>query len=330
MSPAKTGPPGDTAQKVSFVNMTDRYAWHQIRERGTTLGMRLLLLSYSLGGRIVFSALLFPVIVFHFIIRRSARRASREYLTTLKHYFDISTPVTLVETFRHFWHFGQTLLDKFSVWQGKITRADVTVHGGDIIADLLKRGQGATILISHLGNFEVCQALSQDHPDLKMTVLMHSPHTAKFNRLLQKFNSGAAIELQEVGDMNISTAMRLSDKVSNGSFVAVSGDRTPITSANAVIEHHFLGRLACFPRGTFALARALQAPILNLHCIKQNGRYHIYFEQLSDGNPVPKHLRQQAEAALVEQYVDSLERFCQKTPLQWFNFYPFWTNTSQH
>lgn len=311
--------------------MNNSKAWFSIKEYGSTKGISLLLACYKFGGRWLFTGILFPVIFFYFLLRRDARHASFLYLEKMHHANEAFPKPKLQHAFYHFWCFGLSLLDKFSVWMGYIQRSNVTIHGGDYIADMIAKGQGGVIFTSHLGNFEVCHALSEGRDGMKLTVLHHSRHTAKFNEVLRRYSRDSQVELMQVSDLNIGMAIRLSEKISRGEFVAVAADRTPINNPTAVQLIDFLGVPAAFPTGPFSMALALQCPILALHCIKIKGRYHIHFEPLSESGIGSRKQRDIFLDALMRKYIQRLEYFCKMTPWQWFNFYPFWpsdtTNT---
>jgi len=298
--------------------------WANVREKGSVLGMHILLMAYEYGGRWLFRFLLFPVVLFYFFCHPVARRASRQYRQRMQIFNPDFPAPRWWHGIRHFWGFATTLLDKLEVWRERITRADVCIHNGEIIDQLLARGQGAVILISHLGNFEICQALSEDRPNLQLTVLQHTAHAQKFNRILDRHSRETRVELMQVRDLDVGQAIHLSERLSSGQFVAISADRIPVVNAERSFSLPFLGRPTPFPTGPFILASALQAPILIVQCIKRQGRYHISFEMLREASAVPRRERSQHLERLMSGYVRNLEKHCLMAPWQWYNFYPYW------
>lgn len=297
--------------------------WAQAPESGSVLGMRLLLAVYRIGGIWPFRLLLAPVVLCYGLFHRRARRASRNYRTRM-HDCNRAFPAPRPwHCLRHFWNFADALLDKIVVWMGDLTREDVVLHGSHIIDELLATRRGALILISHLGNFEVCQALSRTRPGLRLTVLQHTANAVKFNRVLDEYTNKSRVELLQVTELGIATAMRLQQKIAAGEFVAVAADRVAIANDRAIVCN-FLDHPARFPLGPFALAVALEAPVLALNCIKLDGRYHIHFEYLCRGGTVPRQQRSGRRQELAEAYVARLEHFCLLVPWQWYNFFPFW------
>ncbi|MGI9292758.1 MAG: hypothetical protein ACR2PS_02145 [Pseudomonadales bacterium] len=307
--------------------MTQAEHWADIKESTTVTGVRVMVNVYRFGGNLVFRAFLLPVIVFYFAVNTRARRASLIYLKRL-HNFDNRLPAPrLIHSFKIFWQFGIALLDKFAVWMGRITRLHAQLHNDELIDTLQAQNKGAVILTSHLGNFEICRALSQSHRGVKLTVLVHTKNAERFNEILRDYDDQQAIELLQVSEMSVSTSIRLSEKIANGEFVAIAADRVPISSL-ATVSVDFLGHKARFPVGPFALASALGAPVIMLTCIKLQGRYNIFFDKLSDGGRLGRKARARQIEKLSASYVQRLQELVQLAPYQWFNFFDFWHDTS--
>lgn len=304
----------------------DAEHWSNIREIGPLLGMRILITAYRIGGRPLFQLCLLPVVLFYSLAHQPSRIASREYRERMRQFMPTFPAHRPWHGFRHLWNFANTLVDKLAVWMGKITRDDVTVHGGDLIDQLLSEKRGAVLLISHLGNFEVCKALSENRPQLEMTILHHSHHALKFNQLLGQQTQHSRLELKQVTSLGVADAMVLSELLSRGRFIAISADRVPVGNPSRVLIQNFLGAPAKFPSGPFILAMSLQAPVVAVQCIKIGGCYHISFERLTDGGVVHRRERDTHLATLIAAYVVNLEQHCRRAPWQWYNFYPFWAS----
>ena len=298
--------------------------WARVKESGSFFGMRLLLGIYRIGGKPLFQFCLLPVVLFYSVCHPVAVGASRQYRRRMAQFNPAFPPPRPWHGFRHMWSFANALLDKLAVWMGRIRPDDVVVHNREQVKALLDRGQGAVLLISHLGNFEVCQALSEHRSHLQLTVLHHTRHAEKFNRLLRLHNRDSRIEFIQVTDLNVAQAMRLSEQLAAGRFIVISADRMAVNNPGRAKVRSFLGRPAAFATGPFVLASALQAPIISLQCILEEGRYHIYFDQLSEGGAVPRRQRDAALEQLMDAYIARLENYCVKAPWQWFNFYPYW------
>src|SRR4051812_46383404 len=151
--------------------------WSQVSEAGALTGMRFLLGCYKLGGRPLFKLVLLPVITYFFLFRHDARAASMAYLRRIIRSGALpETSSVYWLSARHFWSFGNALIDKLAVWMGQIPRNQVEIHNDDLIIQQLASKQGAILIMSHLGNFEICRCLSSRHRGMRLTVLMHTKH----------------------------------------------------------------------------------------------------------------------------------------------------------
>ncbi len=300
-----------------------RKHWAGVGEAGTLLGMKSLLLAYRLFGRTGFRIFLLPVMAYFYLTRTESRRASKAYLRRMLGQLPPEQHTGLTP-FRHFWCFGEILLDKLLVWMGHIRHEDVVFATPDAFAEVDRSRSGGIIIVSHLGNTEVCSALAHQLPDIAVTMLVHTRHAEKFNRLMKQANATAAINLMQVTDMSPATAMLLSERVAAGEYIVIAGDRTPVHGGGRTSKVNFLGDEAEFPQGAFILASLLRCPVYLMFCLKESGRYHLYLERFSDQLSWPRKKRNEGLQQAAQDYADRLAEYCRRTPLQWFNFFPFW------
>jgi predicted LPLAT superfamily acyltransferase len=316
---------------VALANAVDQAVamthWAQLEERGIIWGMQLLLRVYLLCGRRVLQLFLYPVVCYYWLVNRTGRQASRQYLQRVSAYLPGQKLTgSLYDSYLHFVNFSNALIDKLAVWSGSITLQDIDYHGREAIAEHLKQGQGLLILGSHLGNLEVLRAMANLRKDVTVNVLIHTKHALKFNALLNRKASTSRINLMQVTHTNAATAMLLQDKIDAGELVVIAADRTPVTGQSRVSRADFLGFPAPFPQGPFILAALLKCPVYTLFCLKHahQKQQAIYFDKFSDTLILPRQHREAALQQYAQAYADRLQQYCLKEPLQWFNFYDFW------
>jgi len=99
-------------------------------------------------------------------------------------------------------------------------------------------------------------------------VLIHTKHAQRFNRLLAQLNADSQVNLMQVTELSAATAVLLSEKVARGEFVAVAGDRIPVTPKPRVAMAEFFGAPAPFPVGPYILADLLQCPVFLLFSLR--------------------------------------------------------------
>ncbi|MBM7456138.1 putative LPLAT superfamily acyltransferase [Oceanisphaera litoralis] len=297
--------------------------WANVGEAGTLLGMKTLLRAYRLFGWAGFRILLLPVMTYFYLTRREARLASRSYLNRMMRLLPPERQAGLAP-FRHFWEFGEILLDKLLVWMGHIRHQDVIFETPAAFEEIDKSRSGGIIVVSHLGNTEVCSALAHQLPDIRVTMLVYTRHAEKFNRLMQQANSNTAINLMQVTDISPATALLLAERVEAGEYIVIAGDRVPVNGGERTSTVDFLGDKAQFPQGAFILASLLRCPVYLMFCLKESGQYHLYLEKFTQQLSLPRKSRNEGLQLVVQAYADRLAEYCRRVPLQWFNFFPFW------
>ena len=306
--------------------------WSTIEERGIYLGLQIMLKAYRILGHGGFSIFLYPVILYFFLANGSARRASSDYLRR------IDTNATgrqrlggwprQFRTLQHFIFFADATLDKLRAWTGKLRLEDIDFENQEAFLALQESGQGAVLIASHLGNAEVGRALEMRNRGPNITVLVHTKHAEKFNRLMREENADSTVSLIQTTNVGPETAILLRQKIDAGEFVVIAGDRTPVGNSPRAIMAPFLGRPAPFPEGPFILAALLQCPVMLIFCLKENKRYRVIFEPFSDAIDMPRARRREILNGLVIRYAKRLEFHCLNHPYQWFNFFDFWNQAS--
>ncbi|MBL0673390.1 glycosyltransferase [Aeromonas dhakensis] len=309
-----------------------RTHWSRTPERGSLLGMQIMLASYRLLGRRGFSLLLYPVIGYFWLTGRAQREASRAYLARLETFANaqgVALPAEPRSSFRHFLRFGEAALDKLAGWRGDITEQQVELVGAEHYQAAIGSGKGVLLLGSHLGDLELCRALGSRKQGLRINALVFTRHAARFNALLKQINPDSHLNLIQVQELGADTAILLKEKLEQGEWVVIVGDRTSVTREKRVIWADFLGAPAPFPLGPFVLSSVLGCPVYLMFGLKEQGRFRVHFEPFADGQPLPRQGRQQILASRVQAYADRLQHHCLQAPLDWFNFFDFWQLTDE-
>ncbi len=113
--------------------------------------------------------------------------------------------------------------------------------------------------------------------------------------------------------------------IDRGEIVAIAADRLPEGDAEQGIPARFLGAPALFPRGPFILASILKCPVFTAFCTRTpEGRYLLDVEPFANPLRLPRKQRNEHLNRVVQSYAHRLESICQRSPLEWFNFFKFW------
>jgi len=306
--------------------------WFRIQEYGTYAGYKILLCIYQLTGIVVLRIILYPVVAFYFLLNINARKSSKEYLQKIHQFMGDKSPWRskpgLWISFQQFMSFGHSTVDKVTVWLGSYQNKDLIFSGNDAFSCLKKAGKGVILIVSHLGNVEVCRAISGESKGDPgpTTILMHNAHAPHFQRILSEVTGTKEnIEIIEVENFTPDVAIKLQRKIELGETIVIAGDRMPVDSKSRYEVCSFLGKDASFGQGPFIMASLLDCPVFLLFGMKQESKYHVFFEQFSDSLKITKKERTEYLKENVKKYVTRLEYYACSYPLQWYNFYNFWS-----
>ena len=311
--------------------MTQRLAtargrhWAHIDEFSFIAGMRLLFWLYRVFGRWPFRVVLYPVVLWYMFAKPAARASSGDYLLRIAQQggFGGRKPGGFY-VLRHFVSFAENILDKMLLWSGWLPNEPVEYQNLELIAEQVASKRGALLICCHFGNLELSRVLSKRMDGLKMTVLTHTKHAEKFNRLLARLNPESQLNLMQVTELSPATAVLFAEKIAQGEFIAIAGDRIPLSSHPRVALANFLGAPALFPVGPYIMASLFQCPVYLLFTLRQGRAAEIHFELFRESICLPRKDRDRALAELAAEYARRLEYFCRRAPFQWYNFYDFW------
>ncbi len=303
-------------------------SWHEERERGSTLGIRIVAWAYRWMGRAVARLLVYPVVSYFFLTDRTGRHASLRYL---QHVYAQPNGREALGTvpgpglvFRHFLSFGFTILDRLAFWIGERGGMRVSFHGEEHLLRIVDAGCGGILLGAHIGCFDAMRAIAKRSPKA-INVLMYTAHADRINSVLRSLSGEVDLRVISIQPGSIAHVFELKACIARGEFVAILGDRVAPGEAGRVVRVPFLGEEADFPIGPIAVAGLLGCPVLLVGGLRtRDGGYEVTAEPFTERVVLPRAGRREAIAKYCEEYVRWIERRCYKAPLQWFNFYDFW------
>ena len=300
-----------------------RHHWADHKERGSLHLMQLTAFGVKLLGRRLLSPVLYGIVLYFFVFGGRARRSIGQYQQRLADWSGQSAlRPTRRRVFGQFMAFADALLDKLDVWNGRLKIEDIDIIDPALLRTQLRAERGQMLVGAHLGNLEVCRALAELGEKVTMNVLVHTKHAEQFNRLLGE--AGAShLRLIQVSELNPAVMLQLNQRLENGEWLAIAGDRVPLQGGRQV-RVDFLGQPAAFPQGPWLLAGLLKCPVNLLFCLKREGRYRVILEPFAEAVMWRRSDRDQVIAHWAGRYAERLGHYCLEAPQQWFNFYPFW------
>jgi predicted LPLAT superfamily acyltransferase len=314
-----------------------RDAWHARKERGSELGIRIIVWLYRAGGERIARAVVALVVAYFLATDAAGRRASRAYLSRVARASrdpggaalattKIPDPPRLRHVYRHYHAFGMSILDRAALWLGRRGTFSLDIHGGKELDRVVEGGRGAVLLGAHLGSFDVMRLYAASDSPIDIHVMMYTAHAPRINRVFERLDrrsgaSGVRVHAVPIEPGAFHHALRARELVRAGHVVALLADRMPPGAPPRTCTVTFLGERVRLPRSPFALAHALACPVLVMAglCTGRR-RYEIRIAQLS---PVrdPRVPREIAIDRLAQQYAGWLEPGCLRAPYQWFNFF---------
>lgn len=294
----------------------------------------LLVLFKHLPGWMV-RALIYPVSFFYLIFSGRARNETKIYQRNLKEYTNGQCPKK-ISSYRQILSFSLCVLEKMQGWLGQFNSGKIRYQDDDItlLLEQLKEGHGAVLITSHLGNMELMRSLSDYNKQLvgrevPIVVIMELSVTEQFTRTLNEINPNVAMNVVDSASIGPDTICYLIEQIENGALVILAGDRTSAHARDRLIIQNFLGKPAPFPYGTYLIPFLIKSPVYYMFGLRTktsifNPKYEIYIEKSQIDYECGRADREKNINACCSEFIEKLEKYCQKYPYQWYNFFNFW------
>ncbi len=293
-------------------------AWLARRERGTRLGIRLVLLVTRVLGRRGAHVLLRIIMVYFTVFAGAARRASRDW------YQRVTGKSGFWITYRHLVRFAQVALDRVFFVQGRLDGFEFRREGHELLVALHEQGKGAILLGAHFGSFEAMRAAA-NKAELRINILAHNRNAKLIAAVLDEVSGGRSkVRVIEIDPDDRTYILEVQRRIGEGELVAVLGDRLGLNDRSTQVE--FFGSPASFPTGPYIMAAALHCPIYMVFgWLEPPNRYVLRCELLAEQVVLPRGQRDIAIQHHVELYARRLEHYARAAPDNWFNFHDFWS-----
>lgn len=287
-------------------------AWRDKAEGGSEWLIRLIVWLARNMGRTLCRVLLYPIVLYFVLTDRRGRRASAEFLQAVN-----QRPTRWRDTFAHFYSFAATLLDRVYMATGDFSRFQVTIEGLPLLNQLLAQGRGCVLLGSHLGSFDLLMLAHRAMDGRPVSIMMRVDPRARLRKIIGIDEQGPNV----IAIGRPESFLRAHEALSRGEIVALLADRV---DGGATLTAQFFGRSILLPLAPHVLASRGEAPVLMCLGLYEGGnRYRIEFVEF--GITAPRTSRREQLQPAVDHYAQLLEQYARMYPLNWFNFYPYWT-----
>lgn len=302
--------------------------WLSVAERGSLIGMHFIIWCYRLFGRRLCSYLILPIVGYFLLTGRTARQASRRYLSRLHAWSGGSGTLDhepgLTDSFLHFRQFALNILDRASFFLSDAADFEIIVHGKEHLDQLAEEKRGAILLSAHLGSFDALRLLAHQ-AGVAVNVIMFLRNARMINTVFKRLNPDLHVRIINLDPTSPQPVFDIRACVQRGELVGTLGDRVGVSGDIRISRVPFLGLPAAFPHGPFLLAAVLKCPVLLMIGLRvSDTTYEVFVEPLAAQVALPSTERAKRLDELVTAYVRRLEHYCLRAPYQWFNFYDFW------
>lgn len=311
--------------------------WSESRERASYWGIAFLVRVLRVTGPGFVKVLAVVVALYYFVSSGGARRSSGEYMRRLQlagaaagRRVELPWGVPGWREFRHIASFARSIVERVHAWSAGCEAFRYEGEGLRLLeATLRDEPGGALFLVSHLGNFDLSIARSQVIHYKNFNVVMNTRHARVYNRFRAKIFKSERVRFVEAQAITPIEVMGLCERVGDGEVVVMAADRTAKVGGEHNVVVRFLGGRAEFPGGPYIMAHILGVPVYCLFVVKQGGRCLVRFDLFEKRVVVPRVERRRALEQYAQKYADRLARECLDFPLQWYNFYDFWVNSTE-
>ncbi len=214
--------------------------------------------------------------------------------------------------------------DRFLAGRGNADAISFSSEGLAQLEPLLNR-QGALLLMSHLGNWEMAASLlGRQFKELRLLLYMGAKQKEGVEAAQKEAlrEGGVRILAMEAGEENPMLAIEGIRHLREGGVVSMPGDIL-LRPEQRHYEVSFLGGIAKIPAAPFVMAWLAQAPIFVFFAFRRGAcRYHFTLSPL----PMQNYNRSEREQVLqqaAERYARLLEQPLRAHPFSWFHFRRF-------
>lgn len=219
--------------------------------------------------------------------------------------------------FRHYYVFGQTLIDRMAVENGMGDRFSYTFESYEQTHELFESGCGVVMIGAHFGVPSIGAEYFGKYAD-RMNLVMYDAEHQQVKRALNSLGKRIEVKVIPVGDDPLASVLDIKAAIDRNECVSFMGDR--FINEARVFEADFLGRRARFPQGPYLIAERMQVPVIFYFATRERGRrYRFRFQVIP---PVTAGRRDGRRC--FEQFLPLLEEEVRRSGSQWFNFYKFW------
>jgi len=230
-------------------------------------------------------------------------------------------------TWQQYHHFVHCFLDRFRLAEGD--DLPTTCEGWEHIVAAARSGQGAVLLMSHVGSWEIAAKLlmrkGAGEEPLKLLLYLGQKHKEQIEGRQKRSVASKGIRVVSVPEEGGSSLDILEGLhfLQEGGLVSLTGDRRWGREQRTVTVR-FAGGEARIPEIPYMLAMLSRAPLLIFFGYSTGqGRYHLVVKPPLSVIAASRSERSVAIQTAAQTYADHLAETVRSHPYEWYHFEPF-------
>lgn len=289
----------------------------QGKSKGTPLGYAIFVFICKNFGVSPAYFLLRIVAFYYFLFSFKSSREIYKYFRERLHYSPLSSRL---KVYSNYFLLGQTIVDKMVVMSGISNRYTYHFDGIHNLDKIVTAGKGGILLSAHVGNWEMA---SHHLKELKtsINVVVFDGEDKRIKQYLDSVTGERVFKLIVIRN-DMSHVYEIGAALANNELVCMHADR--FVEGNRTIRLPLLGKDASFPLGPFSMAAGFNVPVSIVFAFKETkSHYHFFGSSLYQREGDES--KSQFADRLAGEYVQQIELRLKQYPIQWFNYYDFWS-----
>jgi predicted LPLAT superfamily acyltransferase len=267
--------------------------------------------------------LLALIVPYYVLCRPSARRSAEAYLG--RRFPGQGALRRFWTTTRYFYRFGQVLIDQSALGILGRDRFKVEFPRERELYELAQQRRGLVLLTTHAGSWHAAMG-SMGHLGVPVHFQLRLAQDAPGRHFFEL--SGERDQFRIISPEGfLGGVVELTHALQEGECISMMGDRAWGAKTRRM---RFLGEEASFPVIPYQLALRTGAELVALLAVRTGKMAcRIEMTRLTDqGASIPAS-REEALDALLGRYVRCVERYLDKYPFMWFNYFDLWKNKDE-
>ena len=227
---------------------------------------------------------------------------------------------SLLALYRHYYVFGQTLIDRIALRGGLACRYRFVFDNYDRFLEIVNGRKGVVMIGAHVGCWEAGSIFFGKHGKKINIVMLDDEHRPIKQVLEEHMVRDDHFKIIAVNQEPLAVMLQIKEALDHDECICFNGDR--YIHVKETFRTQFMGAEALLPSGPFKIAAKCRVPVVFYYAMRESKRtYRLIFSEAS--------VEPNRPVGLLRQYVESLEQLLGRYPRQWFNFYKFWNESPQ-